>query len=504
MFYYCREDHQGDKKSPNPNKVLIDSTHNEQKIFGFKQRYGSEKWTYIGILEVIDYSHTSKHGINGCKFQMHQSTESHPTTPRSEIKISNYHLEQQFVAWKKFIEEKDGRPFISFSTSDFLIDNEYYKKRIWENGVALLDTESWRKNQIGTGIILQNIIQAIEQPDNNLVFTSSHSHTKQGAPHKKLLDLRATRDIETVENLFFNLFNDLTPDYRIFEELVHIVGKKYSILAYIFYLKNPRKYTPIAPRNFDTIFNKKLKVNFLSSRRCSWDNYIQYNSLIQQTAHFLSERVDEIVSLIDAHSFLWTLGSIPSTADNTTQFPEVYHIIIDRSYNPSLPKQQPTFNAVTPEEIQNKHNNNILIGTKGEEIVLEYEKKRQRSVEVPMEKIMIVSNQNSSLGYDITSFDSQGVKIFIEVKTTTRPKNSSFIKFNLTRNEYEKCKNRRNYFIYIVSDINKNPSISVLNDQLVDLESVFKPKVFPGGISQPTNTIVTLKIQKQPPLRSIS
>ena len=69
------------------------------------------------------------------------------------------------------------------------------------------------------------------------------------------------------------------------------------------------------------------------------------------------------------------------------------------------------------------------------------------------EKIEMHCHNNEYPGYDITSFDDKGNKIFIEVKST---KGKSINAFVMTDNEWQAAeKEGNNYFIYLVNNIGK-------------------------------------------------
>jgi hypothetical protein len=91
------------------------------------------------------------------------------------------------------------------------------------------------------------------------------------------------------------------------------------------------------------------------------------------------------------------------------------------------------------------------LGDLGELWVLEQEKQQLIAAEKPKlaNKIKHVAfDQGDGLGYDILSFDEKGNKKYIEVKTTTGPKNQPFY---ITRNELEASrKYGDNYFLYRV------------------------------------------------------
>lgn len=90
---------------------------------------------------------------------------------------------------------------------------------------------------------------------------------------------------------------------------------------------------------------------------------------------------------------------------------------------------------------------NSRIGFLGEQIVLEYERKRFSDRPDLFQKIEHVSQtKGDGLGYDIASVNNEGKEVFIEVKTTTQGKNASFY---LSRNELEFAKTHPdNYFLY--------------------------------------------------------
>ena len=109
---------------------------------------------------------------------------------------------------------------------------------------------------------------------------------------------------------------------------------------------------------------------------------------------------------------------------------------------------------------------NLRIGRKGEAFVERVEKKRLIRCGLPdkAEEVDNLAARNETPGWDITSFNDDGSKRFIEVKTTVQKKVSSVI---LTRKEWKAaCEPRRkkNYFVYVVTDIHRNPKIEVIRD----------------------------------------
>ena len=107
---------------------------------------------------------------------------------------------------------------------------------------------------------------------------------------------------------------------------------------------------------------------------------------------------------------------------------------------------------ISEEELNRFIEKNKLIGINGEEIVVEYEKneliKFGRKDLASLVKRISVNSINS--GYDVTSYDKDGNKKFIEVKSSKS--DNSF--FYLTDNELEMAKQLKNqYWIYRVLNL---------------------------------------------------
>lgn len=95
------------------------------------------------------------------------------------------------------------------------------------------------------------------------------------------------------------------------------------------------------------------------------------------------------------------------------------------------------------------------IGDRGEQIVLKAERKSliDCGKEDLAKKVDQVSKRDDSVGYDIVSYNKNGEKIFIEVKSTIRPIGYSNI--YISSNELNISENKENYFFYIVYNVGK-------------------------------------------------
>ena len=107
-----------------------------------------------------------------------------------------------------------------------------------------------------------------------------------------------------------------------------------------------------------------------------------------------------------------------------------------------------------------KNRSNRAIGLRGELIVYSAEKKRLKDAgQLALgKKVDHVSLRDDSLGYDILSFDGDGRERYIEVKSTTAK--IADRGFFISNNELEKSQLLKNYYLYLVFDVNdKKPRI---------------------------------------------
>ena len=167
--------------------------------------------------------------------------------------IDPYLFERQFAAFRAFVEEQSQVPFVSFASHPYPEKQEDYKYQIHRAARAALAFQAWKTSDIGSGEIIAVTIEAIEIPGNNLLLWQSRFGSK-GRAHQLLYEAQGDRDkIQQVESCLFRLYHE-SYEADSFAELVSIFGKRYSLIAYLFFLKDRSKYLPIAPRYFDKAF----------------------------------------------------------------------------------------------------------------------------------------------------------------------------------------------------------------------------------------------------------
>lgn len=118
-------------------------------------------------------------------------------------------------------------------------------------------------------------------------------------------------------------------------------------------------------------------------------------------------------------------------------------------------------------DFQTSDEANRALGRAGEDFVCRYERWRLTSAGKPelAERVVWLSElQGDGPGYDIESFDWDGSRIFIEVKTTNCGSDSPFL---VTRNEINASREIQGaYRLYRVFDMGRKPGLYVLRGDL--------------------------------------
>lgn len=219
-------------------------------------------------------------------------------------KIDIFIFEKYFDLFINLVESKSKTKFISFPSNRYTEESEGYKDEIYEKARNNLRFWKWKKENIGTGEIISKVISAIklDNNENNLVDWRLTSKFEGKTKNEEMLN--------NYEKIFFNFFHDNEEEQKFFELFIEFFGKNYPLIAYFFFIKDKAQYMPISPSNFDIAFEKLGVKDFKTSYQCSWDNYKQYNKLLNQTRELLTERGIKDVTLLNAHSFVWIISNV--------------------------------------------------------------------------------------------------------------------------------------------------------------------------------------------------
>lgn len=227
---------------------------------------------------------------------------------QSSVGIDPVLFDCEFKLFLQHVREKSRMEFTSFNASPYIQEHEGYKFGLQMEARAKLKIETWEVNDIGSGRIARAVASAIELPRNNLVRWQAQ-YGPGRVPHLALgnaLASSSSDQLAGVELPLFNLYRK-NEDEAAFRGLADVFGRKYPLLAYLFFLKDSSRYAPIAPQYFDRAF-ALLGATLNTNKRCSWENYTAFNRLLRELSFMLSEKLDADVSLLEAHSFAWILS----------------------------------------------------------------------------------------------------------------------------------------------------------------------------------------------------
>ena len=220
-----------------------------------------------------------------------------------------------FARFQELVTARSGHPFETFQDG-LAASWENYKPLLRDHARALMSADTWDASSIGSGTILQRVIDAIEiQKDsrtnltNNLVFwRNQFGHANR--EHRILLDaLQTPRQRQEMEQLLFDLYRSETDDAATFDRLAAL-GGRYTLIAYLFFLKDMDRYMPIQPTGFDRAF-RMMGLEFSTLRQCSWENYSTYIGFLEALRPLIATEANlPNVRLVDAHSFIWILASL--------------------------------------------------------------------------------------------------------------------------------------------------------------------------------------------------
>lgn len=136
------------------------------------------------------------------------------------------------------------------------------------------------------------------------------------------------------------------------------------------------------------------------------------------------------------------------------------------SQNPTKPSS-----TTNPDYIE-AHKNQIKLGRRGEEIAMKYERQRLKDLGIKNQPKFV---EDDSKGYDIESWNEDGSKRFIEVKTTQTDPDKKFHIY-LTANELEKAKKeeiKENYHLYIVfHPFESNQEVSDMKNPFIEKDKI--------------------------------
>lgn len=173
-------------------------------------------------------------------------------------------------------------------------EQEDYKRGIASKAAEILESDRWTESMIGKGVIGNRAIKAVQ-----------HNQNLIGRFQVSAFSDKVRNNLATSERVLFDLYHNQKAR-ECFEQICGLFGRKYDLVAYLYFILDPNKYLPLRSSIFDDIF-KTFGIDFCTSGRCSWENYLEFLSVIEAFRSVMQDyyQIDGI-DLLDAHSFLWT------------------------------------------------------------------------------------------------------------------------------------------------------------------------------------------------------
>ncbi len=215
----------------------------------------------------------------------------------NKVYLNDEKLSEQLSKFISYVKHKDnGIETISFDDSRlYLGREENYKYEISLKAKKALSCAEWKESDIGAGKIATLTLEAMKYTG-NLVNFNQKTHFANCIKENQ----------KKAEEILFSLYCG-SNDAFAFEQVTKFWGRKYDLVAYLFFIKDSTKYLPISSGNFDKSFSL-LGVDFKTSGECSWDNYSQFIEIINEIRKVMEEELPlggSTPRLIDAHSFVW-------------------------------------------------------------------------------------------------------------------------------------------------------------------------------------------------------
>lgn len=397
--------------------------------------------------------------------------------------VSPHNFDELFKQFQFVLKSRYGEDFIGFDYG--LPSNwESYKPIVAQIALKTLEIDKWSINDIGSGKILNSILAGLRVKDPKSGKT--HNLINWRAPRDLSDTIKKRNNLNEFEKLAFDFYKDNLKVQEAFNQFTVVIGKKYPVIAFLFYIKDSYTYLPLAPTFFDPVF-ELMGLDFQTEGNASWENYTIYLDIIQQIQKYIKNEGYPETHFIDAHSFCWMVSNFLIDTKTKSEFKREKiqkrkrtHFEWLTNFSPgnfpeasSLSSSEKDTAPTSDEDYLNQHKQNIAIGKKAEEAVFEYEYDRLSSIgrQDLAQKIEWTSLLDDKAGYDIRSFNEDGKEIFIEVKAARSTKNG--ISFILSNREYIKSQEMENFYFYCVLFKKQYNLIEGIDPKLINQEFLY-------------------------------
>ncbi|MGX7244387.1 DUF3883 domain-containing protein [Enterococcus quebecensis] len=237
------------------------------------------------------------------------------------------------------------------------------------------------------------------------------------------------------------------------------------------------------PERYLNIFSNRHLDFFLTQLG---SNSAKFNSVLEKQHFILLEKKKNVIteqwSIYKYSKFLYSFFGSPTNDSDKDDYQSEYNQnemceietvqveLLDKNLLTSSGERERSNNNRNNGDVDflEKNRQNTITGNRGEEIVLKYEKDRLKSNKNLQQQVERKSLKDHKLGYDILSFDNDGSKRYIEVKSTVQSFNSEGSLY-ISKNELEKARELANFWIYLVFDArSENPKLVCIPSPFTD------------------------------------
>lgn len=201
---------------------------------------------------------------------------------------------------------------ISFQ-SGFLYEAEGYKQDVWAQAQSILQKERWNRETLWKYSISRRVLSCM-----NIPIGSGKKQNLLDWRDIKYFEDKASEHPRQVESLIFRIYctND---DEQSFQDAISLFGNRYPLLSFLFFLKkdpaqNAPRYLPVRPQAMEERFQTLGIQSDCLSGGCTWKHYQEYIQILCDVQKRLMCQFEPEVSLLDAHSFVWSMWILDEVA----------------------------------------------------------------------------------------------------------------------------------------------------------------------------------------------
>ena len=210
------------------------------------------------------------------------------------------HIENVIDLFLEFVSQQPEQQGMKPSfTNGYLWKSEGYKLSTFVHGTDKLLPQRWNQKAIASGAVAEMAIKAMGIQANNFVDRFQKTSFMN----------KLTEKPQEGGEILFRFYRNIIDDRSSLEEFAGFFGRRYDIISYLFYLKDPDHNLPCKPNLFRGAF-QSLGIRTECFASCTYDNYMAFNAALRELADLYS-RYAEHISVLAAHSFAWIISQYP-------------------------------------------------------------------------------------------------------------------------------------------------------------------------------------------------